>query len=800
MSPRWSKVLGDVRAARGRFLMMGVALAAGVTVVAAILAAYAILTREVPRNYTSTNPASAQLQMDRVDRALISAVRSRPEIADAQASSTLPGRIEVGPNEWMPLLLFVVPDFENLRINAFRSESGAWPPPTGSMLVERSALALTRTSVGGSLAVQTSHGRGRSLLIAGIVHDAGLAPAWQEQTVYAYITPATLATLGESPEPNLLKIVVKHDAGNARAIEATARSLAGWLRDRGHRVHEVRIPPPNRHPHQGQLNAVLTMLLIFSLLALSLGAVLTATIIGGLLAQQTRQIAIMKAIGARSGQIAVPYLCLVGLMGAVCVAIGLPPGLLAGRGFFAVVAELLNLDIASGAVPGWLFATVAALGILAPLAAALVPVLIATRRTVRAAIDDHGVARGAMAFGALDRVLARVRLSEPALTLALRNTFRRRGRLFLTLSLLATAGAMFIASVNLEHAWEDYVVQAAAYRHYDLEIQLRHPVPQAEVLARVTAIPGVRNAEAWSIAPAAVDRGDGLEIVRTYPDGGHGGFSLRSAPAQTDMVDLHLLEGRWLQPQDTDAIVLNQLARTSTFPAAKPGQWISLRVEHRPVRLRVVGITRELLTPGAGYTTAAVFDDAQPQAGLTNAIRVTVSEQGTADAVARSIVAALERDRIGVRSVWNEKLLGAAQAGHIYILVFALGFIALMMALVGTLGLASALSTSVVERTHELGVMRAIGARSGDVMKCLLSEGLFTGLMSWTIAVPLSSPISAGVGRILASISNQPLSLVLSPPAAGSWLFIVVIASAAASLYPAARASRLTVRQALAFT
>lgn len=800
MGPRWSKVLGDVRSARGRFLMMGVALAAGVTVVAAILAAYAILAREVPRNYMSTNPASAQLKMDRVDRALIRAIRSRPDIADAQAGSTLSGRIEVGPNEWMPLLLFVVPDFENLRINVFRSESGAWPPPTGSMLVERSALPLTGAQVGTSIAVQTSHGSGRPLRIAGIVHDAGLAPAWQEQTVYAYITPATLATLGESPEPNLLKIIVKESAGDARAIEATAGRLASWLGDRGHRVHEVRVPPPRRHPHQGQLNAVLAMLLIFSLLALLLGAVLTATIIGGLLAQQSRQVAIMKAIGARSSQIAVPYLCLVGVMGAVCVAIGLPFGLFAGRGFVGVVGELLNLDIASDSVPGWLFAAVAAPGVLAPLVAALVPILLATRRTVREAIDDHGIAKGGAGFGATDRLLARVGLSDPALTLALRNTFRRRGRLILTLSLLAAAGAMFIASANLKAAWEDYVVQAAAYRRYDMEIQLQHPAPQAEVLAVVTAIPGVRKAEAWSSAPAAVDRGDGPEIVRTYPDGGHGGFSLRSAPAQTDLVDLHLLEGRWLRPQDTDAIVLNQLARASTFPAAKPGRWISLRVEDRPVRLRVVGIVRELLTPGAGYATAAVFDDARQQAGLTNAVRVRVSERLAADAVARAIVAALERERIGVRSVWTEKLLGAAQAGHIYILVFALGFIAVMMALVGTLGLASALSTSVIERTHELGVMRAIGARSGDVKKCLLNEGLFTGLMSWMIAVPLSSPISMGVGRVLASISNQPLSLTLSPGAAASWFVIVVLASAAASVYPATRASRLTVRQALAIT
>ena len=798
MSPRWKKMFGDVRSAQGRFLTMGVALAASISVVAAIFSAHAILAREVPRNYLATNPASAQLELDRVDPDLVREVRSYPGIADAQASATLSGRIEVAPNEWMPLLLFVVPDFERLRINAFRAESGAWPPPIGSMLVERSALPLTRTAVGGSIAVQTANGGKRALRVAGVVHDAGLAPAWQEQTVYAYITPETLVALGESPRLNLLKIVVQQEPGNAKVIEATTKELANWLEQRGHHVHEVRIPPPQRHPHQGQLNAVLTMLQVFSLLALLLGAILTATIIGGLLVQQGRQIAIMKAIGARARQIAVLYLCLVGVIGAVSVAIALPLGLLAGRGFVRAVAGLLNLDIASDAVSGWLFVVVIALGILAPVAAALMPILIAARKTVREAIDDHGVAKGGIGFGAMDRLLTRIRLSDPAFTLAMRNTFRRRGRLLLTLALLATAGTMFIASANLKIAWEDYVAQAAAYRNYDLEIRLHRPASRDRVVSLITALAGVSKAEAWNIAPASVDHGDQLEIVRTYPDGGHGGFSLRSTPPQTDMVAVHMLEGRWLHPQDTDAIVLNQLARTSTFPTAQVGQWIAVRVEDRALRLRVAGIARELLTPASGYTTASVLAGATDEA-LTNAVRIRVTA-GSTDTIARSVVAALEREQIGVKSILTEKLMGAAQAGHIYILVFALSFIAMMMAVVGTLGLASTLSTNVIERTREFGVMRAIGANARDVLKSVLSEGVFIGVLSWVVSVPLSIPISIGVGNVLASISDQPLQLTLSPAAAGLWLGIVLLASAAASLYPARQAARLTVRRSLAIT
>jgi len=714
MTSRWRKILGDIRSARGRFVMMTVAMAASVCAVTAILAAYSVLTREVSRNYLGTNPASAQLKLDRVDDELVRAVRSRPDIADAEASSSVLARIEVGENEWLPVRLFVVPDFQKLRINAFRKQSGAWPPPLGTMLIERSALSLTRHSVGQTVTIQTPNGKPYRLAIAGLVHDPGLAPAWQEQAVYAFITPATLAALGESSDLQLLKIVVSADPGSVKAIEAASASLASWLNAGGHAVREIRIPPPRMHPHQRQMTAVMMMLLIFSLLALLLGAVLAATVISGLLAQQVRQIAIMKE-----------------------------------------------------------------------------------------SIDDYGVVQSSLARGrfgrALGQIVLRVRSGDAALTLAMRNTFRRRGRLTFTLALLATAGAMFIASSNLKAAWERNIAEAAAGRHYDMEIQLQKPAPQAQVLDLIRAIPGVRRVEPWSTTAAAVDRGNHLNISRTYPDGGHGSFALRSTAPRSDFVSHEHLEGRWLQPGDDEGIVLNGLAHASLFPGAKIGDAISLSVGDRPVRLRLMGIAQEPMTPAAGYITPEFFAKATELAGLVNAVRIALTGDAAADPVSQQIVRALEREHVGVKLVLTERTFGMAQGGHIHVLVFALAFIATMMAVVGILGLASALSTSVIERTREFGVMRAIGARSADVRKIVLTEGLFTGLLSGLLAVPLSVPLSMQVGNVIGSISLQPLSLTLSWGAVGIWFAIVLAGAAAASVSPAIRASRLAIRQTLAY-
>lgn len=798
MAPRWTKLLRDVRAARGRFLTATLAMAASLCAVATMFTAWAILQREVPRNYLGSQPAAAQIEASGLDHVALQAVRQQPGIADAELGASVLARVQVGRDEWLPLLLFVVPDFPAQRLSRVSVEAGAWPPPDGGLVIERSALPLTRQRLGAELTVQLAQGR-HALPITTVVHDPALAPAWQEQTVYGYATPRTLAALGETMPLTLLKLAVPPaQARDAEAIERIAREAAARLQSLGHAVHEIRVPPPARHPHQAQMNGVMRMLLVFSLLALALGGVLTGSVIGGLLAQHGRQIAIMKAIGARSRQVAAMYLVLAGSIGLVAVAVGLPLGLAAGRAYARAVGGLLNLRLQSLAVPHELHALVLLLGVGAPLVAAALPIAMAARRSVRQALDDAGVSAGAYTRSRWLRLLARAPLPWPALALALRNSLRRRARLALTVTLLAAAGAMFITSLDLRAAWEANVAQAAAARHYAIELRLQQPLAPQPLLARLATLPGVRGVESWPSVAATADHGDAFALSHTYPDGGHGGFALRAASPDTAMIEHSTIQGRWLRPGDADAVVLNALAHSVAFPQARPGDWIAVQVGPRRARLRVVGIVRELLTPSTLYVTPEAFARASGLDGRSNAFRIALRPGLDAEGAAPAIIRAIEAEGGAVRLLLTEKRLAAAQGGHVYILVFALLFIALLMAAVGSLGLASALGASVVERTREFGVLRAIGARSRDVLATVLIEGLAAALLSAALAVPLSMLLSARVGQVLASISAQPLWPALTVPSVLAWLTVAVTGAALASVVPALRAAQLTVRQTLA--
>jgi putative ABC transport system permease protein len=801
-SPRWKKIIRDLQSARGRMIMMVVAIAVSIFGVGSILSAYTILNREISQNYLGTNPASAFLELDRVDDALVEAVRRQPNIADAEATSWIVARVEVSPNEWMPLLLFVVPDFDAMRISTVRSEDGAFPPPEQTILVEREVLPMLDMKVGESLTVQTPNGTKQDIVISGSVHDPSLAPAWQEQTVYGYITPVTLAALGESEVLHILKISIKDEPYQIGAIESTVDGLSTWLKGQGYIVDEIRIPPPGRHPHQSQMTSVLMLLLVFSLMALVLSAILTATMINGLLTQQIRQIGIMKAIGARSRQITSLYLVLVAVLGSAAVVIGLPLGIAAGRGFSGIVAQLLNLDIYSQAVPGSVYILLMLIGILIPLLVTLNPILRTTRISVRETLNDYGISRETFASGLGDGWFGKLLAFDNTLKLSLRNTFRRRGRLVLTLSLLAAAGAMFMTGINVKAGWQAYLDQSSADRHYDLEIRFNSLQSEEQVIFAIANVPGVQKVESWNFMPAALDRPDGLDIVRTYPDGGHGSFTLRSVLPETDLIEKPLLSGRWLQPNDTHAVVLNQNAKAS-FPEAEVGDEIRLLIEGQVVSFELVGVIKQVLSPSTAYVSPVSYAEATGQAlQLTSAVRVVLQEhdEKSMAIVTRDIERALAAEGISVKAAISEALLGEAISGHVYIFIFALILISTVMAVVGALGLTSSMGTSVVERTREFGVMRAIGAKSRVILRNIISEGTFIGLMSWVIALPLSLPISFGIDYFIGMMSfRAPLPLVISPAGLVIWLAVILIGSIVASAYPAKQAAQLTVRETLAY-
>ena len=129
-----------------------------------------------------------------------------------------------------------------------------------------------------------------------------------------------------------------------------------------------------------------------------------------------------------------------------------------------------------------------------------------------------------------------------------------------------------------------------------------------------------------------------------------------------------------------------------------------------------------------------------------------------------------------------------------------LGIMAQLIIVVGGLGLASTMSLAVLERTREIGVLRAIGARHRSIFTIIQVEGLVVAILSWLIAIPLSIPMSVALGAAFGRIM-LPVPLNLMPELSGvaSWLGIVTLVSVAACAWPAIKAMRVPAARALAF-
>jgi len=123
-----------------------------------------------------------------------------------------------------------------------------------------------------------------------------------------------------------------------------------------------------------------------------------------------------------------------------------------------------------------------------------------------------------------------------------------------------------------------------------------------------------------------------------------------------------------------------------------------------------------------------------------------------------------------------------------------------LTALVGSISLTGTMGMNVMERTREIGVMRAIGATDRQVMKLVLTEGLIIGLISWFIGVLLAFPISYLMSYII-NMSIFGVTGEFSFTATGFiiWLGIVLVLSLVAGIIPANNAARLTIREVLSY-
>ena len=812
------KVLRDFWLERTRTALVVLAIAMGISGFAAVLSCSAILTRELNDGYLATNPASATLRTDSIDDELLSEVLSNREVSDAEARRMLSGRMKAGPAQWRNLRIFVVKDFRKMRVSTVNPEHGAWPPAPGEILIERDAFQVARARTGDLVTVRTYGGQERTLRVSGGVHDTGQAQARMENIVYGYITPETLTQLGEEPYLDQLKILVAENRFDEHHVRSVAEQIRTLLESRGHPVAGVEVPTPGKHPHADIMQLLLLTLASFGLFVLLLSGILVVNLLTALMASQVRQIGVMKVIGGTRVQIARIYLGQALLLGLAASALAYPVGALGSRLLCRYMGVFLNFDINSFGAPVWVYLLIAAVGLVVPLLAAAYPVWKGTGVSVRAALADFGLSQNAFGKNALDRALARMGGVARPLILAIRNSFRRRTRMALTLLTLALGGLFFIAAFNIRASMISTLDRMFALKKFDLSVDLAQMYPLESIERAVGKTPGILRAEGWIITEGGVlgrrepppDHGAASERLHAAQGIGshHGGippasdrFTVIALPPKTDLLSLDIVAGRSLRNEDTDALIANT-ALAARFPPTEVGNAVSVRLGHVEASLRLIGIAREPFSPPVAYIPRSSIEQRGNYARMANNLRIVLD--AVTPASIESVKASLDRnlEREGVRALTSlsksDSRFGFDQ--HMLMIYVALIIMSCVIGGVGGLGLMTTMSLSVLERRREMGVLRAIGASPKIVWLIVVAEGGVIGVLSWGLAAVVAWPLSKGLGDLLArSILKSSLDFSYELRGVFIWLAVSLLFAALSSFLPAWKASRRPVREALAY-
>jgi putative ABC transport system permease protein len=787
IAPRWRKVARDIAQTPMRSLLAVLAMTAGIFGVGTILTSYALLDRELAATWDRTRPAAAILHLDSADEEILRIARANDAVAAAELRPLIVARLRVGKDEWAPVVLFVVRDFDRLLLDRFFTNSGVWPPGAEDVLLERSSLPVARASRGDRLLIRTPQGLERALHFAGDVHAPGLAPGWMDHVVAGFVPWNSIAR-SAGAERAQLRIAVTGPL-TEKTIRRGAETLAGELRRAGYAVSRVEVPPVGRHPHADQMDTFLFLLGVFGALTLVLSGLLVANMIHALMAEQVRQVGIMKTVGGSGQQIVALYLGQVVILATIALTIGIPLGAIAGRAYGRFSASILNASLENQSVPLWVFLTVVAIGLGVPLLIAVGPVRRASRITIHEAFSG---AAGERPFGtrALDRWMTRVSWLPRPLMLSFRTALRRRGRLLLTVVTLAAGGAVFLAALNSWEAWTRLLDADADARRYDVVVRFADEQPETTVAAAMRGVAGVSRFESWP---------DSTMLLPGYPDAR---IAVIGTVPSTPLLNLRILEGRWLRPDDGTAVVINQNLRAAV-PALRVGGPIQLRSGNRDQSWTIVGVAEELGPHLGAYAPVDSFRAATGLgAGKVRTLRVVTS--GHTPAAQRAAARRLERSfqaaNIPVAQIQSLADNRKAVADHLVIIRSALLFASALVLLVGGFGLTSTLTLNVAGRTREIGVLTAIGAPSRTIWGNIVAEGLVVGLLSWITAIAFAVPVTIFTGRISGRIFHKAgLDFVMSSSALLIWLTLVIVLSAISSFYPAWKAARMTVREALSY-
>lgn len=808
MKPRWRKVLHDLIDNKGRTLLVVFSIAVGVFSIGVIAGAYQIISNDMSASYSANMPANIELRMANFDEDVLASIEKERDVEDAEGRRVFNIRVRVvGTEKWTTLDMTAFQDFEENAINLLIPVAGAPMPGKREILLERDALEHMDVSVGDELEAQLPDGSIKTIPVVGVVQDTAAGAGDFLASPYGYVTMDTLQYLGQPNLFNRALVIVSEGRDDIFHIREVGARLKDELEKDGSTVIRSRFAETHKHPLADPVNAILGILMALGILIVFLSSSLIANTLSALLNQHLRHIGVIKLVGGQRKQVLYMYLTLIMAFGVLALLIAVPLGGQGAYGLALFIANEMNFNLLGYRIVPTALLIQILVGLLVPLIAGLAPVIKGSRITVLRALsegvagDEEQAQAGETRLSWFDwmqvkatRILSRRGIHIPRpFVISLRNTFRRKGRLALTLFTLTMGGAIFIAVFNVRVTLHDYIGQIGKYFAADVSVDFDSPYRLTEIERKAMDVDGVVHVEGWQFVSGDLldENGQVLENMNMF-----------GPPADSTLVEPILVAGRWIESGDVQKMAVSEGTK-KYFPDLKPGDMLNLKIEGRDEVWEVVGIFKFVDREGVlAYTPYEHVAKMNNLANRSYSFRIVTEKHDRPYQNAK----AEELDRYFRGLGYKVRM---AQAGRSSLdtavesldtLVVFLLIMAVLTAVVGSMGLTGTMGMNVLERTREIGIMRAIGADDRAVMRTVIAEGIVIGMISFVMAIILSIPFTYGLSYIVSlAVFQSPIDVVFTYTGYAIWLGLVLILSALASILPARNAARLTIREVLAY-
>ncbi|HEY1810427.1 MAG TPA: ABC transporter permease, partial [Acidobacteriaceae bacterium] len=324
---------------------------------------------------------------------------------------------------------------------------------------------------------------------------------------------------------------------------------------------------------------------------------------------------------------------------------------------------------------------------------------------------------------------------------------------------------------------------------------------EQRVLDAVAALPGVRSAGATDDTDLAGDGKDGDALVSGYTPPPNENFNVELPAVSTGYLQtlgVPLLAGRYFNDGDTatsqHVAIVNEIFAKHFFGSVPAALGHHVARPHRPATdAIVIGVAANVkhtsVRDPAMATYYIPFTQAERPSGMTYYIRTWQPPDATANQIRAAVANIDSRLIVGNlrtmsddidQTIHNERTMG--------LLAAVFGMLAALLAGIGLYGI---LAWSTAQRTREIGIRMALGARRGSVVGLILREVLLLAGGSILLTLPLAVLFTRAVRSQLFGVS------MIDPRIYGAAVLVIAGVAALAAFIPARRAATVDPAQAL---